>query len=233
MYLLRLILLIAFIHFSGQTMAQNKQAHITYRTVEFISTMEDVARDFNISLPPNIDSFKLLYDPKSIGEKPLQMGELHVNRDLSNVLKKFQINTDTVYKEFNLIDKVSTTFVRLNKKDGIGKDTVTIAIPYANSEDEFYIYKYKYELTGNRKAISGYLCEQLMIIEVISSKIDGSKQELSTNCWITKEIKPAISLQSVLMLHEDILPEYTVLEAIRTPYGQGPHYISATQIRFK
>jgi len=225
-----LVLITSLIIFCN-TFAQKKGVRITYNTAEFTSTTEDMAAAMNIQLPENIDSLKKLYDPKSLNEKPIELATLLVIRKEKGPIQKIKVSSDTLISEFDLTTKKGAAIFYFKSKKGDGIDTIRIEGSYDKPENEFSIYEYKHTITGNRRTILGYECKQVMITEIVTSKIDMSKQEFHMNAWVTDKIFPVIPLQSILMLHTDILPEFTLLEVIRSPYGPGPHQLVASELK--
>ena len=216
--------------YSAGILAQQKEIKITYSTIEIVPTLEDMAAGMNIKLPANIDSLKRIYDPKSLNETPIQNGTLRVNRKENGPIYKISMARDTLLGEFNSISKTGAAVFYFKSKKGDGFDTVRLEGSYKNPENEFCKYEYKFYITGNRKNILGINCEQVMITEIINSKIDNSVRELHMNVWITDKLYPVVSIQSILKIYEDILPEYTLMEVVRSPDSAGPQFIFATEI---
>ena len=223
------ILGIVFACVSFSSTGQNTGVQITYKTVEIDPTLGEMPTG-NLSNPPNFDSLLKMYDPKAVGAQPIKVATLQASRQLNGIIYKRKMGVDTLFSEFDTKTKLNTSILRFASKAGDSSETIRIALSYQLPENEFYSYAYKIEQTGNRKQILNYPCEQVMITETVTNKFDNSQQEYHTNAWITDKIAPSISLQSILLIHSDILPNFTLLEATRSPYGQPPHRIVASEI---
>lgn len=231
-FLKRSILGIALACLSLSVTGQHTGVQITYNTVEIDPTLGEIPTG-NLSTPPNFDSLLKIYDPKAVGEQPIKIAALQASRQANGIIYKRKIGIDTLFSEFDTKTKLNTSILRFKSKAGDSSEAVRIALSYQLPENEFYSFTYKIEQTGNRKQILNYSCEQVMITETVINKFDNSQQEYHTNAWVTEKIAPTIPLQSILLIHNDLFPNFTVLEATRSPYGQPPHRIIASEIVYK
>lgn len=213
--------------------AQYKSVKIIYKTAEYVPTFGEVATSLNLKLPSNIDSIAQIYDPKSISEEPIEQGTLTAWRDTCSIVKRLKMTRDTIESEFDTQTKIGGAILHFPtaKKDSM--ETIRLYDKYDLLENVYFSYSYDVKFSGNEVKILDYMCRQVMIKETVTSKLDSSKREFFMNAWVTDKIVPPIPIQSILFIYEDILPNFTLLEVTRSPYGPGPHRLKATQVVFE